>query len=312
MADAVAVWAVVVAAGSGERLGAEHPKAFVAFGEDPLIASSVAALDDHPAIDGIVLVVPDGWEERATFMADDIGAGKASIAVPGGLTRSDSVAAGVAEVPDDAAIILVHDAARPLVSAELIDRVLGGFADGADGVIPVLAIDDTVKRVDAAGRAEVLPALELDEVHRPELDGEQAERLLRRDHLVLHVPDLVGVRDLLRHDAGDAEHRPAAVHALRLGEPLEAVLVGAQAEGVEAEVAGERAVEPGRGLGPGPPERAGGGGDGDVFRLKAITANTTCSKGLTVLLQTTDAHVVASRSIGSVEWTTGRAYPSVP
>lgn len=169
MADAVAVWAVVVAAGSGERLGAEHPKAFVAFGDDPLIASSVAALDDHPAIDGIVLVVPAGWEERATFMADDIGAGKAAIAVPGGATRSDSVAAGVAEVPADAAIILVHDAARPLVPADLIDRVLGGFADGADGVIPVLPIDDTVKRVDAAGRVvETLDRSELRAVQTPQ------------------------------------------------------------------------------------------------------------------------------------------------
>jgi 2-C-methyl-D-erythritol 4-phosphate cytidylyltransferase len=169
MADAVAVWAVVVAAGSGERLGAEHPKAFVAFGEDPLIASSVAALDDHPAIDGIVLVVPEGWEERATFMADDIGADKASIAVAGGATRSDSVAAGVAEVPADAAIILVHDAARPLVPADLIDRVLGGFADGADGVIPVLPIDDTVKRIDAAGRVvETLDRAELRAVQTPQ------------------------------------------------------------------------------------------------------------------------------------------------
>ena len=169
MADAVAVWAVVVAGGSGERLGAEHPKAFVAFGEDPLIASSVAALDDHPAIDGIVLVVPEGWEERATFMADDIGAGKASIAVAGGATRSDSVAAGVAEVPADAAIILVHDAARPLVPADLIDRVLGGFADGADGVIPVLPIDDTVKRIDAAGRVvETLDRAELRAVQTPQ------------------------------------------------------------------------------------------------------------------------------------------------
>ena len=169
MAEAVAVWAVVVAAGSGERLGAEHPKAFVAFGEDPLIASSVAALDDHPAIDGIVLVVPEGWEERATFMADDIGAGKASIAVAGGATRSDSVAAGVAEVPADAAIILVHDAARPLVPADLIDRVLGGFADGADGVIPVLPIADTVKRIDAAGRVvETLDRAALRAVQTPQ------------------------------------------------------------------------------------------------------------------------------------------------
>ena len=116
-----------------------------------------------------MLVVPAGWEERATFMADDIGAGKASMAVAGGVTRSDSVAAGVAEVPGDAAIILVHDAARPLVAAELIDRVLGGFADGADGVIPVLPIDDTVKRVDAAGRVvETLDRSELRAVQTPQ------------------------------------------------------------------------------------------------------------------------------------------------
>ena len=169
MADMVAVWAVVVAAGSGERLGADQPKAFVRFGDDPLIAASVAALDEHPAITGIVLVVPEGWEERATFMADDIGAGKASIAVAGGATRSDSVAAGVAEVPDDAGIILVHDAARPNVPADLIDRVLGGFADGADGVIPVLPIDDTVKRVDGAGRVvDTLDRAELRAVQTPQ------------------------------------------------------------------------------------------------------------------------------------------------
>ncbi len=169
MAEAVAVWAVIVAAGSGERLGAEHPKAFVAFGENPLIAASVLALDDHPGIDGIVLVVPAGWEERATFMADDIGAGKASIAVAGGASRSDSVALGVAEVPADAAVILVHDAARPIVPAALIDRVLAGFADGADGVIPVLPIADTVKRVDAAGRVvETLDRSELRSVQTPQ------------------------------------------------------------------------------------------------------------------------------------------------
>ncbi len=169
MAEAVAVWAVIVAAGSGERLGAEHPKAFVAFGENPLIAASVLALDDHPGIDGIVLVVPAGWEERATFMADDIGAGKASIAVAGGASRSDSVALGVAEVPADAAVILVHDAARPIVPAALIDRVLAGFADGSDGVIPVLPIADTVKRVDAAGRVvETLDRSELRSVQTPQ------------------------------------------------------------------------------------------------------------------------------------------------
>ncbi len=157
MADAVAVWAVVVAAGSGERLGAEHPKAFVRLGDAPMLAASVVALDDHPAIDGIVLVVPAGWEERATFMADEAGAGKASIAVAGGATRSDSVACGVAEVPAEAEVILVHDAARPLLPPELIDRVLAGLGDGADGAIPGLPLADTVKEVDRGGRVVATP-----------------------------------------------------------------------------------------------------------------------------------------------------------
>ncbi|MFM9123896.1 MAG: 2-C-methyl-D-erythritol 4-phosphate cytidylyltransferase, partial [Actinomycetota bacterium] len=162
MGDAVAVWAVVVAAGSGERLGAEHPPAFVALGDDPLVAASVGALDDHPAVDGIVLVVPEGWEERTTFMCDEIGAGKVAVTVAGGPTRSDSVALGVAEVPDEAALLLVHDAARPVLPAELVDRVLAGFADGPDGVVPALELADTVKRVDAAGRVvETLPRAEL-------------------------------------------------------------------------------------------------------------------------------------------------------
>lgn len=149
MAEAVAVWAVIVAGGAGERLGADVPKAFVRFGDQPLLAESTTRLDDHPAIDGIVLVVPAAWEERATFMADEIAAGKVAVATAGGETRSDSVARGVAEVPADADIILVHDAARPVIDASLVDRVLGGFGEGVDGVIPALEVADTVKRVDA-------------------------------------------------------------------------------------------------------------------------------------------------------------------
>lgn len=184
MTTSVAVWAVVVAAGSGERLGGNHPKAFVRFGDAPMIMSSVVALDEHPAIDGIVLVVPEGWEERVTFMADEAGVGKARVAVAGGNTRSDSVALGVVEVPEDVAVILVHDAARPLLSAALIDRVLAGFGDGADGVIPALPINDTVKRVDAAGRVcETLERGQLRTVQTPQ--AFRAE-LLRR---ALEAPD---------------------------------------------------------------------------------------------------------------------------
>ena len=94
------------------------------------------------------------------------------------------MALGVAEVPADAALILVHDAARPLVSVELIDRVLAGFADGADGVIPALPIVDTVKRVDGSGR--VLETLERGDLRTVQTPQGFVADVLRR---ALAAPD---------------------------------------------------------------------------------------------------------------------------
>jgi 2-C-methyl-D-erythritol 4-phosphate cytidylyltransferase len=149
------VWAVVVAAGSGERLGAGRPKAYVRFGGRTLLAASLLALEEHEAVDGVIVVVPDGWEERTSLLADDLCATKIAAAVPGGAARADSVAAGLAEVPDAAGVVMVHDAARPLVSEDLVDRVLGRLLDGGDdGVVPGLPVTDTVKRVDGRGRVQ--------------------------------------------------------------------------------------------------------------------------------------------------------------
>ena len=152
MPEALSTWAVVVAGGSGERLGADRPKAFVRFGRRTLLAASLGLFEDHEAIDGIVCVVPEGFEERTTLLAEDLGLSKLAAAVVGGPTRAASVRCGLAEVPDRAHFVLVHDAARPLATTGLIDRVLDGLAEGADGVVPGLPVLDTVKRVDAEGR----------------------------------------------------------------------------------------------------------------------------------------------------------------
>ncbi len=111
----VSVWAVLVAAGRGERLGEDRPKAFVRLGDLPLLAEPLRRLDECEWIDQVIVVAPPDWEEPAILLAEEIGASKVAACVTGGETRSDSVRAGVAEVPDDAAVILVHDAARPLV-----------------------------------------------------------------------------------------------------------------------------------------------------------------------------------------------------
>jgi 2-C-methyl-D-erythritol 4-phosphate cytidylyltransferase len=147
----VSVWAILVAAGRGERLGLDHPKAFAKHGEDPLLAEPLRRLDDSEWIDAIVLVAPPGWEEPSILLAEELGCGKVSACVAGGETRAASVRAGLAEVPADAVAVLVHDAARPLLPAAVIERVLGALGEGWDGVVPGLPVPDTLKRVDGDG-----------------------------------------------------------------------------------------------------------------------------------------------------------------
>ncbi|MDX6548945.1 MAG: 2-C-methyl-D-erythritol 4-phosphate cytidylyltransferase [Gaiellales bacterium] len=160
-------WAIVVAAGDGVRLGADRPKAFVKLGGRVLLSHSVELLDEHPAVDGVVLVVPEGWEEPATLLADDLVAGKVAAAVAGGATRADSVARGLAEVPDDADLILVHDAARPFASPALVTSVLEALAQ-AEGAVPGVPVTDTVKRVQAGRVVETLQRSQLVAVQTPQ------------------------------------------------------------------------------------------------------------------------------------------------
>jgi 2-C-methyl-D-erythritol 4-phosphate cytidylyltransferase len=150
----VSVWAILVAAGRGERLGLDHPKAFAKLGEDPLLAEPLRRLEDSDWIDGIIVVAPLGWEEPAILLAEELGCGKANACVAGGATRTDSVRAGLAEVPLDALVVLVHDAARPLVSDEVIERVLAPLSEGWDGAVPGIPVSDTLKRVASDGTVE--------------------------------------------------------------------------------------------------------------------------------------------------------------
>ena len=153
----MSVWAVLAAAGRGERLGDDRPKAFARLGNLPLVAEPLRRLEESDWIDGIVVAAPPGWEEPCIVLAEELGAGKVSAVVSGGETRAASVRAALVEVPDDAAVVLVHDAARPLVSDELIGRVLAPLSEGYDGVVPVVPIPDTVKRI---RRDEVVETLE--------------------------------------------------------------------------------------------------------------------------------------------------------
>jgi 2-C-methyl-D-erythritol 4-phosphate cytidylyltransferase len=162
------VWAVLVAAGQGERLGDELPKAFVRLGGRVLLAESLERLDASPWVDAIVVVAPPEWEEPVIVLAEELAAGKVTASVTGGATRAESVRAGLAEVPEDAAVILVHDAARPLVTDAVIERVLQPLSEGYDGAVPGLPVADTVKRVRGGTVVETLDRSELAAVQTPQ------------------------------------------------------------------------------------------------------------------------------------------------
>lgn len=159
---------MLVAAGAGERLGIDRPKAFASLGGRPLLAESLDRLDRCPWVDAIVVAAPVGWEEPTILLAEELAATKVVSCVTGGATRADSVRAALADVPEDALVVLVHDAARPLLDDAVVERLLGPLAEGFDGVVPAVPIPDTVKRVDGSVVVETLDRDDLVGVQTPQ------------------------------------------------------------------------------------------------------------------------------------------------
>ena len=164
----MSVCAVLAAAGSGERLGRDRPKAFVRLGDLPLLAESLRRLDGSDWVESIVVAVPPGWEEPAILLAEEVGAAKVMACVTGGASRTDSVRQALSEAPDDTAVVLVHDAARPLISDAVVERVLTPLGEGWDAIVPALPVADTVKRVRGDEVVETLDRSELVAVQTPQ------------------------------------------------------------------------------------------------------------------------------------------------
>jgi 2-C-methyl-D-erythritol 4-phosphate cytidylyltransferase len=164
----LSVWAVLAAAGRGERLGSDRPKAFARLGGRPLLAESLERLEESGWIDAIVIAAPPDWEEPSILVAEEIAATKVSSAVTGGESRAESVRLALDEVPAEAAVVLVHDAARPLLTEAVIERVLAPLSEGWDGVVPAVPLADTVKRVEGDRVVETLPRDDLVAVQTPQ------------------------------------------------------------------------------------------------------------------------------------------------
>lgn len=154
----VPVVAIVVAAGSGSRLGAAVPKALVPVAGVPLVTRAIERLAEG-GVGEVIVVVPAA--EREAFVEVLASAPVPVVWVDGGAERQDSVANGLAALPDldeaaaEGQVVLVHDAARAFVPAEVVARVIEAVRAGADAVVPAVPVSDTVRELTDTGSVVV-------------------------------------------------------------------------------------------------------------------------------------------------------------
>jgi 2-C-methyl-D-erythritol 4-phosphate cytidylyltransferase len=232
----VSTAAVVPAAGRGERLGPGTPKALRTLGGAPLLVHAVRALAQARSVGLVVVAAPaDGVAEVRAVLADHH-VGAELVVVAGGATRQESVRLALAALPDDVDILLVHDAARPLVPVELVDAVAAAVRAGADAVVPALPVIDTVKRVSGDRSAPARPERVVETVDRASLRAVQTPQGFRR--AVLEAAHVAALHDDepadLTDDAGLVERSGGAVHvvpgaeeAFKVTRPLDLVLAEA-------------------------------------------------------------------------------------
>lgn len=137
------VTAVVLAAGSGRRVGSDVPKQFLPLAGRPMVAYSLELFEATASVKSVVVAFPsDGPSgvEMSRFP-------KVVARVPGGATRQMSLSRALAVLPDSTDALLIHDAARPLLDSRLVDALLAALDDSCDGVVPAIPLEDTIKKV---------------------------------------------------------------------------------------------------------------------------------------------------------------------
>ncbi|WP_433546919.1 2-C-methyl-D-erythritol 4-phosphate cytidylyltransferase [Streptomyces sp. CA-294286] len=144
--------AVIPAAGRGVRLGPGAPKALRALNGTPMLIHAVRAMAASRAVSLVVVVAPADGAGEVRALLDEYEHAMPErtevVVVPGGETRQRSVKLGLDALPKDVSVVLVHDAARPLVPVDTVDAVVEAVRDGAPAVVPALPLADTVKQVE--------------------------------------------------------------------------------------------------------------------------------------------------------------------
>ncbi|MBU6310973.1 MAG: 2-C-methyl-D-erythritol 4-phosphate cytidylyltransferase [Actinomycetales bacterium] len=216
--------AIVPAAGRGERLGPGAPKALRTLAGQPMLLHAVRALAAARSIDLVVVAAPEDGVDEARSILAGLDTEAEIVIVSGGETRQDSVARALLALPADVDVVLVHDAARPLVPPDVVDRVSAAVRGGHDAVIPTLGVVDTIKEVD---EGVVVGTLDRSRVHAVQTPQGFARAVLQRAHASSEGSDATD-------DAGLVERMGVVVHtvagdeeAFKITRPLDLVLAEA-------------------------------------------------------------------------------------
>jgi 2-C-methyl-D-erythritol 4-phosphate cytidylyltransferase len=150
------VGVIVVAAGRGERFGSEVPKQYLPIGGIPIVLRALQPFTSHPDVAKVVLVLPPAdVADPPAFLSDASSVQQALAIVAGGVHRGDSVRAGIAALPEECTVVLVHDGARPFVERTIIDAVIE-YARKGEGAVPAVPLSDTLKEVDRRDPSRVV------------------------------------------------------------------------------------------------------------------------------------------------------------
>ncbi|WP_240138255.1 2-C-methyl-D-erythritol 4-phosphate cytidylyltransferase [Streptomyces sp. MUM 178J] len=226
--------AVIPAAGRGVRLGPGAPKALRTLNGTPMLIHAVRAMAASRAVSLVVVVAPPegAGEVKNLLDAHALPERTDYLVVPGGDTRQESVRAGLDALPEGIGIVLVHDAARPLVPVDTVDAVVEAVRGGAPAVVPALPLADTVKEVEPGAKGEPEPVLATPE--RSRLRAVQTPQGFDRATLVRAHEAVEVSGEGATDDAGMVERLGAPVvvvpgheEAFKVTRPLDLVLAEA-------------------------------------------------------------------------------------
>ncbi|GAA2968443.1 2-C-methyl-D-erythritol 4-phosphate cytidylyltransferase [Streptomyces flavovirens] len=225
---------MIPAAGRGVRLGPGAPKALRVLGGTPMLIHAVRAMAASRAV-GLVVVVapPDGAPEVKNLIDAHVLPDHTDyLVVPGGATRQESVGLGLDALPEDVSVVLVHDAARPLVPVDTVDAVIEAVRAGAPAVVPALPLADTVKEVEPGPPGDPEPVLSTPV--RSRLRAVQTPQGFDRDTLVRAHAEVAVDGEGATDDAGMVERLgspvvvvPGHAEAFKVTRPLDLVLAEA-------------------------------------------------------------------------------------